>query len=139
MDTAVSSALPIDKRGYFGVKSAWQYKAHAEKDLTKKKVSEEVTGSSKGYLLQLLKQGYAYRICIADNAPAKRKVQLESWFDEAIQTVAPGAPACKVLFAEESRGTGTVAKHARNDENAKTQTKYQKSQQLNPFHCCSRL
>jgi hypothetical protein len=101
VDTQVSSALSVDRRGYFGAKSAWQYKAHAEKSLTKAKLQAEITDESKAYLRQLLKDGYAYRICIADNAPSKRKAKLEEWLDEAIQGIAPGAPASKVLFADD--------------------------------------
>lgn len=101
VDTQVSTALSVDRRGYFGAKSAWQFKAHAEKSLTKAKLQAEITDESKAYLRQLLKDGYAYRICIADNAPSKRKAKLEEWLDEAIQGVAPGAPASKVLFADD--------------------------------------
>jgi hypothetical protein len=101
VDTQVSSALSVDRRGYFGAKSAWQYKAHAEKSLTKAKLQAEITDESKAYLRQLLKDGYAYRICIADNAPSKRKAKLEEWLDEAILGIAPGAPASKVLFADD--------------------------------------
>jgi hypothetical protein len=101
VDTQVSTALSVDRRGYFGAKTAWQYKAHAEKSLTKAKLQAEITDESKEYLRQLLKVGYAYRICIADNAPSKRKAKLEEWLDEAIQGVSPGAPASKVLFADD--------------------------------------
>jgi hypothetical protein len=101
VDTQVSIVLPIDKRGYFGEKSVWQFKAHEEKVLKKKKLTAEIADASKSYLQDLLRAGYAYRICIADNAPAKRKTQLESWANEAIQQVAPGAPPCMVLFADD--------------------------------------
>jgi hypothetical protein len=101
VDTQVALPLPVDKRGYFGHKSVWQYKAHEEKTLKKKKLVDEITAPSKTYLKELLQQGYAYRICIADNGPAKRKEQLETWADEAIQKIAPGAPSCKVLFADD--------------------------------------
>lgn len=101
VDTQVSVPLSVDRRGYFGAKSAWQYKAHAEKSLTKGKLQAEITEDSKAYLRQLLRDGYAYRICIADNAPAQRKAKLEEWLDEAIQGIAPGALACKVLFADD--------------------------------------
>jgi hypothetical protein len=101
VDTQVSSPLTSDKRGYFQEKSVWQFKAHEEKALTKKKLADEITDKSKTYLRELLQTGYAYRICIADNAPAKRKTQLETWANEAIQTIATGAPPCKVLFADD--------------------------------------
>ena len=101
VDTEVKSPLVTDKRGYFGAKTAWQYKAAREKDYAKKKIQDEILNPSKEYLRGLLKDGYAYRICIADNAPAKRKTQIEKWADEAIQKFAPGAPPCKVLFADD--------------------------------------
>src|SRR3984885_10150474 len=101
VDTQVKLALPVDKRGYFGAKTTWQYKATLEKEFTKKKLQDEITAKSKEFLRGLLRDGYAYRICIADNGPSKRKTQLEKWADEAIQKVAPGAPACKVLFTDD--------------------------------------
>jgi hypothetical protein len=101
VDTQVSTALSVDRRGYLGAQTAWQYKAVADNTLTKAKLRGEVKGKSKEYLRQLLKAGYAYRICVADNAPPERKTELEGWLDEAIQGVAPGAPASKVLFADD--------------------------------------
>ena len=101
VDTQVSTALSVDRRGYFDTETVWQYKAVADNTLTKAKLRGEVEGESKEYLLKLLKAGYAYRICIADNAPPERKTELEGWLDQAIQSVAPGASACKVLFADD--------------------------------------
>jgi hypothetical protein len=67
VDTQVSTALSVDRRGYFGAQTVWQYKAVADNTSTKAKLQDEVKGKSKEYLRKLLKAGYAYRICVAAN------------------------------------------------------------------------
>src|ERR1035438_8517137 len=69
VDTQVTTGAQPDPWGYFDGRSTWQYKAVALRDFTDSKVKEEISGKSKDYVRSLLKQGYAYRMCIADDVP----------------------------------------------------------------------
>jgi hypothetical protein len=71
VDTQVTEARAGDNWTYFDVRSTWQYKALAAKDLTDSKVKEEINGDSKDYVRSLLKQGYGYRLCVADDPAAE--------------------------------------------------------------------
>lgn len=101
VDTQVRVAAGADPQGYFEHPSAWQYKAVATVDLTDAKIKEEISGKSKTYVRELLKQGYAYRMCIADDGSAERKAEIKALLDTEIQAVTAGAPGCIVLFASE--------------------------------------
>lgn len=90
-----------DPWGYFKGPSTWQYKAVAVKDFTDSKVKEEISGSSKEYVRSLLQEGYAYRMCVADDGPAERKTEIKALLDAEIKKVNPAAPESLVLFASE--------------------------------------
>ncbi len=49
----------------------------------------------------LLKLGYAYRLCLADEAAAVRKAEVKALLDAEIRAVNPNAPESIVLFASE--------------------------------------
>jgi len=101
VDTQVTIGAQPDPWSYFNGPSTWQYKAVALKDFTDNKVKEEISGSSKDYVRSLLQEGYAYRLCIADDGPAERKTEIKALLDTEIKKVDPAAPDSIVLFASE--------------------------------------
>src|SRR6266567_1252574 len=100
VDTQVTVGAP-DPLGYFSGPSTWQYKAVALKDFTDSKVKAEISADSKDYVRGLLQEGYAYRMCIADDGPAERKTEIKALLDVEIAKVNPTAPQSIVLFASE--------------------------------------
>jgi hypothetical protein len=100
VDTHVTVGAP-DSWGYFNAKSIWQYKAVELKDFTDSKVKEEISGDSKDYVRSLLREGYAYRMCIAHDGSAERKAEIKALLDAEIEKVNPAAPKSIVLFASE--------------------------------------
>ena len=105
VDTQVTAGCAqLDPRDYFNGPTTWQYKAVALKDFTDSKVKEEINGVSKDYVRSLLKKGYAYRLCIADDGPAERKTEIKALLDSEIKNVNPEAPESIVLFASEVVG-----------------------------------
>jgi hypothetical protein len=101
VDTQVTIGAQSDPWGYFNGPSTWQYKAVALKDFTESKVTEEISGESKNYVRTLLKQDYAYRLCIADDGPAERKTEIKTLLDAEIAKVNTAAPESIVLFASD--------------------------------------
>jgi hypothetical protein len=104
VDTQVTAGAQLDPCEYFNGPTAWQYKAVALKDFTDTKVKEEISGDSKDYVRSLLKKGYAYRLCIADDGPAERKTEIKALLDLEIKRINPEAPESVVLFASEVVG-----------------------------------
>src|SRR6185312_6889623 len=100
VDTQVTVGAP-DPWGYFCGPSTWQYKAAALKDLTESKVKGEISGDSKDYVRSLLNEGYAYRMCIADDGPAEKKTEIKTLLDAEIEKVNLAAPKSIVLFASD--------------------------------------
>ena len=101
VDTQVTISAQSDPWGYFNSPSTWQYKAVALKDFTDSKLREEVSAGSKDYVRSLLREGYAYRMCIADDGPAEKKADMKAVLDSEIKKVNPAAPESIVLFASE--------------------------------------
>jgi hypothetical protein len=99
VDTQVTDGRTDDGWNYFTAQTVWQYKAVALKDFTDSKVKEEITGGSKGYVRSQIQNGYAYRLCIADDGPAERKTEIKNLLDAEIRAVNPVAPEVVVLFA----------------------------------------
>jgi len=99
VDTQVTEGCSGDPKGYFNEPTAWQYKAVSLRDFTDSKVKEEINGDSKDYVRSLLQQGYAYRLCIADDGPAEKKTQIKGLLDAEIKKVNAEAPEAVVLFA----------------------------------------
>jgi len=100
VDTQVTVGAP-DPWNYFNGTSTWQYKAVELKDLSDSKVKEEISGESKHYVRSLLRDGYAYRMCIAHDGPAERKAEIKALLDAEIEKVNRAAPKSIVLFASE--------------------------------------
>jgi hypothetical protein len=101
VDTQVAEGRSGDPWGYFTGRTTWQYKAVALKDLTENKVKEEINGDNKDYVRSLIKEGYAYRLCIADDGAAKRKTDIKNLLDAEIKKINRDAPEPLVLFGSD--------------------------------------
>ncbi len=101
VDTQITDGRSGDPWGYFAGRTTWQYKAVALKDFTDGKVKEEINGDSKDYVRSLLQQGYAYRLCIADDGAPERKTEIKNLLDTEIKKINPDAPEAVVLFASD--------------------------------------
>jgi hypothetical protein len=101
VDTQVTVGAQSDPWGYFKAPSIWQHKAVSSNDFNGGKIKEEINGESKAYVQSLLKQGYAYRLCIADDGSAKKKAAIEALLVAEIAKVNPAAPEPMVLFASD--------------------------------------
>ena len=96
VDTQIDSASAADAFGWTETPTVWQYKATAHTDITEKTLEDEVR---KPYAAQLIAAGYAYRMCVCDEAPAEWKSAREKKLNEVIQTIRPDAPVGRILIA----------------------------------------
>ena len=94
VDERVGTAVPGDETGFFGDKSAWQFKAGDEAKVTKPSVVKEV---KKRYARERILAGDAYRICICDHLTPTKKESLEQALVAAVQSINAGAPKPYVL------------------------------------------
>ena len=101
VDTQVTVGAQSDPRGYFNGPSTWQFKAVALNDFNDSKVRGEISGRTKEYVRSLLREHYAYRLCIADDGPAERKTEIKAMLDAEIKKINCDAPESIVLFASE--------------------------------------
>jgi hypothetical protein len=101
VDTQVNRGSKLDETGYFVAPSAWQYKAMNQSDLKDQVIRGEISGPSKVYLRKLIADGYAYRMCIADDGPPERKSHIKALLDEEIRKYNPEAPEALVLLASD--------------------------------------
>jgi hypothetical protein len=107
VDAAVDAAIvaQLDRTGYFGVPTCWQYKASSTANIKPSKgkkrsheaaLREEVR---KAGVAKLIAAGYGYRYCVADDMPPTTKAEWEGWLLEEAQRIDPNAPRPKVLTA----------------------------------------
>jgi len=101
VDTQVTIGAQSDPRGYFSGPSSWQFKAVALSDFNDGKVRQEIGGDSKEYVRRLLREHYAYRLCVADDGSAERKTEIKAILDAEIRKIDSGAPGSIVLFASD--------------------------------------
>lgn len=109
VDAAIEQPVPPerDPTARFRVPTCWQFKAQATSDIKPKKgppwtqeaaLREEIT---KPYASALIKRGYGYRFCIADDMPAENKQAWENWLLEAAKEIRPDPAAPMVLTASD--------------------------------------
>ena len=101
VDTQVNKGGHRGPWDYFKGPTTWQYKAVELEELTDSKVRNEISGNSKGYVRSLLKDGYAYRLCVAHDGPAEKRNSIKASLDAEIKKVRLDAPESSVLFASD--------------------------------------
>ncbi|HLG94929.1 MAG TPA: hypothetical protein VKX49_01325 [Bryobacteraceae bacterium] len=98
VDTRVDQRAAGDQTGYLGEPSAWQFKAEPVGRVTDGSITKEI---HKHYATELVRKGYAYRVCVCDEITAKKKEHLNSALNVAAQAIKPGAAQCHVLSASD--------------------------------------
>jgi hypothetical protein len=78
----------------------WQYKARSFADVAKG-LSGEIEGTSKDYARQLIREGYAYRLCICDSESPEAKLKLEEGLNKLVREINPAAPEAQVLLSSD--------------------------------------
>ena len=104
VDAAVDLAIPNDWSGYFDVPTCWQFKAQPKRNIRPSSGSggqasalrEEI---NKPHVRQLIKKGYGYRLCIADDMPNQTLVDWEGWLTDEVKTIRSDAPVARVVMA----------------------------------------
>ncbi len=82
VDTELTAPIPGGSGGWCQKPTCWQYKARPYANVSAKERAEE---PRKTYAADLIRRGYAYRLCVADDMPAQTKTD---WESEITQTVA---------------------------------------------------
>ncbi len=109
VDAAVDQAIATasDPTGRFSVPTCWQYKAQPTSNIKPKKgppytqeaaLREEV---AKPYASELIKKGYGYLFCIADDMPPTTKADWERWLTDEARKLKSDAPEAQVLTASD--------------------------------------
>jgi hypothetical protein len=101
VDTQVNKGGHRGPWDYFKGPTTWQYKAVELEGLTDSKVRNEISGNSKDYVRSLLKDGYAYRLCVAHDGPAEKRNSIKASLDAEIKKVRLDAPESSVLLASD--------------------------------------
>ncbi len=94
VDCQVSQAAPDDPHDRLRSKTCWQYKATSHDKITEPILREEI---KKQYAAKLIRDGYAYRFCIADTITPEKKNEWEGALKEEAKLLNPNAPAPRVL------------------------------------------
>ena len=87
-----------DLGGYLTERTLWQYKARRFSEITDELVREEIHGASKKYARDLIHKGYAYRLCICEDADPRDKKALQETLHRYVQEVNVAAPPSLILL-----------------------------------------
>ena len=72
--------------------SVWQYKARKFSEITEVVIRGEIQGSSKEYARELIRKGYAYRLCVCDDTAPEIKINRQIELNAIIREVYPQPP-----------------------------------------------
>src|SRR6266540_1085184 len=95
VDTAVSRAVPNDPTGRLTGPTAWQYKARSKGNV--EGPAELLSGPR---IRELIAEGYAYRLAVADYYAEPDKTALEQALIAEIRSINPAAPPAMLLTAD---------------------------------------
>jgi hypothetical protein len=107
VDAAIERPIPPerDSTARFRVPTCWQFKAMPVGNVAagvkggqKQALREEIL---KPYARRLVAAGYGYRLCLADDMPAEKKQEWESWLLEAAREIRPDPAGPVVLTASD--------------------------------------
>jgi len=96
VDTQVREPMTGSATGWFSSPTCWQYKASPFVGTRETDLKNEIR---KPFAAQLIKQGYAYRFCIADSLSADKISEWEIILDGEARTINQNALACRVVTA----------------------------------------
>ena len=99
VDTQIDSGN--DAAGYLTGPTLWQFKARKFNDITSGVIRDEIHGESKQDARDLINKGYAYRLCICEDAPPPNKKALQDELDRCVKEVNPSSRPALILLASD--------------------------------------
>ena len=117
VDSSVSEPVSPSPSGWFPNATCWQYKASRFAGIGEQDLKDEIR---KPFAAKLIKDGFAYRFCIADSLTAEKRAEWEMILDAEAKKLNAVAPACRVLTADDlaawtSRTPGIILRFFRPD------------------------
>jgi len=114
VDTRVDRAIPGS--GWLEYPTIWQFKASSVASIKPYHLRKEI---NKDYAAQRIREGYAYRFCVCDSLPDKKKTEWRQILTEAARKITADAVEPQVLGTDElsrwSREYPTIALLVRPD------------------------
>src|SRR5260370_22841768 len=102
VDTEVKVAMVGDRTGLFAAPSCWQYKAEEYKKYTPSKKNKKLLKEiGKPYAVELIKLGYAYRLCLCDSMPPATRTKWVTCLKAERDRINPDAPDPMVVTADD--------------------------------------
>jgi len=98
VDTELLEPISASPSGFFGAPTCWQYKGRAYASITDGELREEI---QKPYSSQLIRSGYAYRICICDSLPVQKRREWEQLIQAEVEKICKQAPSAKLIDADD--------------------------------------
>ncbi len=105
VDTTVDVLLTGDATGWFSNPTVWQYKATAEENISPSALHDEV---NKPFAAELIKKGYAYRLCICSEITPEKKTELNEKLKTEVAALSSTAPIPRVLSAGDLAALGSL-------------------------------
>lgn len=98
VDTQVDPPCPNDVTGWMSVPTCWQYKTEEARRINDKKLRDDI---QKRHAIELIKSGYAYRFCVADELTAEKKTKWIKILTAESTKIKATAPPALVLTASD--------------------------------------
>lgn len=98
VDTEVRQAIPHSKTGWNSVPTCWQYKATQFAGIKLSDLKKEI---KKSYSQELIKKGFGYRFCIADDLTPQKKRDWENSLNNEVKKLNTSAPDARVVTASD--------------------------------------
>jgi len=99
VDTQVLQPVPDDGIDWLkDCKTMWQYKATGYSSISEKDLKKE---TKKDFASELIREGYAYRLCICDCLPPEKKKDWTKWLSSSVKKINAEAPSPQVLDASD--------------------------------------
>jgi hypothetical protein len=98
VDTQVRRGMSNEPTEFLRMPTCWQYKARPYAELTDAALLQEI---HKPYAVQLISEGYAYRLAICDDMPASKQTGWEQLLTHAARQINPQAPEARVATASQ--------------------------------------
>jgi hypothetical protein len=99
VDTQIDSGN--NSVGYLTGPTIWQFKARKFCDITSAAIREEIHGESKQDARDLIRKGYAYRLCICEDAPPPDKKALQDELDRCVKEINSSSPPALILLSSD--------------------------------------
>lgn len=95
VDTRLGAGVKgVDRFGYFGQPSVWQFKAADESSITEASIREEV---NKQHARKCIANGDAYRLCVCAHIPDSKRQGLYAAMTSEVKAINASAPQPKIL------------------------------------------